>query len=250
MLATRLGAVAYPRERDVHLQPTPRMGGLAMYIGVRGRRAAGLPAARADPRLRLLVGHAGRSRRRRADHGHRSDRRPMGPGRADQVRRPDHRGQRARHDGGGVERALHPDRRRRHHRARPGVVDPADAGADGRDRQRDELRRRTRRSGRGTGPDHRVGDLHLLGRAAARSRRRRAVLPARGHLGGAGRRVSGLPSAQLPPRQDLHGRLRVDADRPDARPPRPPPRRARSRRPRTARATCSLCCRRSCWWSR
>ncbi|HEU4361328.1 MAG TPA: MraY family glycosyltransferase [Mycobacterium sp.] len=34
VLATRLRAVAYPRERDVHLQPTPRMGGLAMYIGV------------------------------------------------------------------------------------------------------------------------------------------------------------------------------------------------------------------------
>jgi UDP-GlcNAc:undecaprenyl-phosphate GlcNAc-1-phosphate transferase len=34
VLATRLGAVAIPRERDVHLDPTPRMGGLAMYIGV------------------------------------------------------------------------------------------------------------------------------------------------------------------------------------------------------------------------
>jgi UDP-GlcNAc:undecaprenyl-phosphate/decaprenyl-phosphate GlcNAc-1-phosphate transferase len=34
VLATRLGAVAVPRERDVHVQPTPRMGGLAMYIGV------------------------------------------------------------------------------------------------------------------------------------------------------------------------------------------------------------------------
>ncbi|WNG86148.1 MraY family glycosyltransferase [Mycobacterium sp. ITM-2016-00317] len=34
VLATRWGAVAYPRERDVHLQPIPRMGGLAMYIGV------------------------------------------------------------------------------------------------------------------------------------------------------------------------------------------------------------------------
>ena len=33
-LATRLGAVAYPRDRDVHTQPTPRMGGLAMYVGV------------------------------------------------------------------------------------------------------------------------------------------------------------------------------------------------------------------------
>jgi UDP-GlcNAc:undecaprenyl-phosphate GlcNAc-1-phosphate transferase len=34
VLATRWGAVAYPRERDVHLQPIPRMGGLAMYVGV------------------------------------------------------------------------------------------------------------------------------------------------------------------------------------------------------------------------
>lgn len=34
VLAARLGAVAYPRERDVHIEPTPRMGGLAMYIGV------------------------------------------------------------------------------------------------------------------------------------------------------------------------------------------------------------------------
>ena len=34
VVATRWGAVAYPRERDVHLQPTPRMGGLAMYLGV------------------------------------------------------------------------------------------------------------------------------------------------------------------------------------------------------------------------
>src|SRR6201998_4563407 len=34
LVATRLGAVAYPRERDVHVTPTPRMGGLAMYVGV------------------------------------------------------------------------------------------------------------------------------------------------------------------------------------------------------------------------
>lgn len=34
VLATRWGAVAFPRERDVHVQPTPRMGGLAMYMGV------------------------------------------------------------------------------------------------------------------------------------------------------------------------------------------------------------------------
>lgn len=34
VLAIRLGAVAHPRQRDVHSAPTPRMGGLAMYIGV------------------------------------------------------------------------------------------------------------------------------------------------------------------------------------------------------------------------
>lgn len=34
LFATRVGALAYPRERDVHLRPTPRMGGLAIYVGV------------------------------------------------------------------------------------------------------------------------------------------------------------------------------------------------------------------------
>ena len=34
VLALRLGAVAVPRERDVHHRPTPRMGGLSMYLGV------------------------------------------------------------------------------------------------------------------------------------------------------------------------------------------------------------------------
>jgi UDP-GlcNAc:undecaprenyl-phosphate/decaprenyl-phosphate GlcNAc-1-phosphate transferase len=35
-LAFRVGAVAYPRQRDVHVKPMPRMGGLAMYGGVLG----------------------------------------------------------------------------------------------------------------------------------------------------------------------------------------------------------------------
>jgi UDP-GlcNAc:undecaprenyl-phosphate/decaprenyl-phosphate GlcNAc-1-phosphate transferase len=34
LLALRIGAVAYPRKRDVHLAPIPRMGGVAMYGGV------------------------------------------------------------------------------------------------------------------------------------------------------------------------------------------------------------------------
>ncbi|TDV53988.1 glycosyltransferase family 4 protein [Actinophytocola oryzae] len=35
-LAIRWGAVAHPRQRDVHTVPIPRMGGLAMYVGVCG----------------------------------------------------------------------------------------------------------------------------------------------------------------------------------------------------------------------
>ncbi|MFT3714753.1 MAG: MraY family glycosyltransferase [Gordonia sp. (in: high G+C Gram-positive bacteria)] len=34
VMAVRVGAVAVPRERDVHVIPTPRMGGLGMYIGL------------------------------------------------------------------------------------------------------------------------------------------------------------------------------------------------------------------------
>ncbi|CAM05460.1 UDP-GlcNAc:undecaprenyl-phosphate GlcNAc-1-phosphate transferase [Saccharopolyspora erythraea NRRL 2338] len=34
LLAMRVGAVAYPRKRDVHVKPIPRMGGVAMYGGV------------------------------------------------------------------------------------------------------------------------------------------------------------------------------------------------------------------------
>lgn len=46
VLAVRGGAVAIPRERDVHVTPTPRLGGLAMYLGVVAAMAlaAQLPA--------------------------------------------------------------------------------------------------------------------------------------------------------------------------------------------------------------
>src|SRR5438067_1070323 len=33
-LAVRAGAVAVPRDRDVHETPTPRWGGIAIYLGV------------------------------------------------------------------------------------------------------------------------------------------------------------------------------------------------------------------------
>ncbi|SDH47942.1 UDP-GlcNAc:undecaprenyl-phosphate GlcNAc-1-phosphate transferase [Actinokineospora alba] len=36
LFAIRIGAVAYPRTRDVHVVPMPRLGGLAMYLGICG----------------------------------------------------------------------------------------------------------------------------------------------------------------------------------------------------------------------
>jgi UDP-GlcNAc:undecaprenyl-phosphate GlcNAc-1-phosphate transferase len=47
-LAIRIGALAYPRDRDVHAVPMPRMGGLAMYGGV----LAGMLLAHSLPALR------------------------------------------------------------------------------------------------------------------------------------------------------------------------------------------------------
>ena len=49
VLALRLGAVAWPRRRDVHVTPTPRWGGLAMLGGV----LAGVGMAYQLPALRL-----------------------------------------------------------------------------------------------------------------------------------------------------------------------------------------------------
>lgn len=34
VIAIRGGAVAYPRDRDVHVAPTPRMGGVGMFLGI------------------------------------------------------------------------------------------------------------------------------------------------------------------------------------------------------------------------
>jgi UDP-GlcNAc:undecaprenyl-phosphate GlcNAc-1-phosphate transferase len=64
--ATRVGALAEVRDRDVHALPTPRMGGLAMYAGVVGGMltAAQLPFLSSvfrdygEPRAVLIAGAA------------------------------------------------------------------------------------------------------------------------------------------------------------------------------------------------
>ena len=50
-LALRVGAVARPRDRDVHAVPTPRLGGIAMYAGV----AAALLVAENLPALQRVA---------------------------------------------------------------------------------------------------------------------------------------------------------------------------------------------------
>ncbi|HZZ51920.1 MAG TPA: MraY family glycosyltransferase [Pseudonocardia sp.] len=52
--AVRFGAVAWPRGRDVHVSPTPRWGGLAMYGGVLG----GVAVAAQLPALRLAFAYS------------------------------------------------------------------------------------------------------------------------------------------------------------------------------------------------
>jgi UDP-GlcNAc:undecaprenyl-phosphate/decaprenyl-phosphate GlcNAc-1-phosphate transferase len=52
--AVKFGAVATPRGRDVHVKPTPRWGGLAMYGGVLG----GVTVAAQLPALRLAFSYS------------------------------------------------------------------------------------------------------------------------------------------------------------------------------------------------
>jgi UDP-GlcNAc:undecaprenyl-phosphate/decaprenyl-phosphate GlcNAc-1-phosphate transferase len=54
VLAVKFGAVAWPRGRDVHVSPTPRWGGLAMYGGVLG----GVAVAAQLPALRLAFSYS------------------------------------------------------------------------------------------------------------------------------------------------------------------------------------------------
>ena len=213
LLRHRLGAGAgHPAgrgrlsaRRDVHTEPTPRMGGLAMYIGV---VAAVLLASQLPALTRGFVYSSGMPAvvvAGGADHGDRPHRRPVGAGRADEVRRPDHRGERAGHHGRGMERALHPDRR-----VGTIVLDQVTSilltlaltvaivnamnfvdGLDG--------------LAAGLGLITAAAICIFSHRAAARSRWRRAVLSARRDRRGARRCVPGLPAAQLPAREDLHG---------------------------------------------
>ena len=250
VLATRVGAVAYPRERDVHLQPTPRMGGLAMYIGVlaavllasqlpaltRGFvYSSGMPATVVAGGLIMVIGliddrwgldaltkFAGQITAA-------SVLVTMGVAWSvlyipfggvgtivlDQV--------------SSILLTL----------ALTVAIVNAMNFVDGLDGL-----------AAGSGPDHRTGHrIFSIGLLRDHGGDVLFYPPAVISVVLAGACLGFLPH-NFHPARDLHGRLRLDADRADARRRRPPPRPGRSRRTRTAPATCSLCCRRSCWWSR
>ncbi len=88
-IAIRTGAVARVRDRDVHAEPIPYLGGIAMLGGLVAAYlvARELPPARHQPAVRLR-GRAGGHRRGGADLRRRRARRHLRPRRAHQVRRP------------------------------------------------------------------------------------------------------------------------------------------------------------------
>ena len=90
MLAIRSRMMAAPRERDVHSIPTPRRGGVAMYLGVVAAVfvASQLPALQRPSTTRqtfaVLIAGGIICAARRAG-------RPLGPRRPDEAHRPDRR---------------------------------------------------------------------------------------------------------------------------------------------------------------
>ena len=88
----------YPkiRARDVHTRPTPRLGGIAMFLGIVVAFAVGSFL----PQLDLVYARPGHDprdpRRRAADRADRRRRRHLGSRLADQARRADHRRRPAR----------------------------------------------------------------------------------------------------------------------------------------------------------
>ncbi len=211
-VATR--AIHAPRARDTHTEPTPLLGGLAMYGGlVAGLIVASRLTSLQDPFRRRVEDRGRVAAGRRARGRGRVHRRPVGPQRDQQAGRA---GGGGRHPG--LERAvaaLAADAQRWRVLAGTGPEPDAHHPARRDHDQRDQLHRRPGRPGRGHRGRRRAVVPGLLVHAHQDDREFLAVA-ARGVLGAAGRNVPGVPAAQLLPGPDLHGRHRRHAARPDA----------------------------------
>ncbi len=158
-MARLLGVVDKPGGRRVNRRPVPRLGGLALFLGLR-RPGARVP--RPEPR-----GARPPARRRARDDGRRGRRlpRPVVVGQARRAGRRRRRPGRVRRLGD----PLHVPRARRPRAAGVARHD-RDGARDRRDHEHAQLPRRARRARRRGGRDRR---LHLLpDRALARQRRR------------------------------------------------------------------------------
>jgi len=170
-------------ERDVHLQPTPRMGwpGDVHSAFVAGRLVGVANCRRSPGGFVYFVGHARGRRRGRTDHGYRPESTTAGGWNAlTKFAGQNHPPPPVCSSQLGVawERALHPDRRR----SATIVLDQVSSilltlAPDGGDRQRDELRRRASTGWPpGLGLITAVGHMHLLrGPACATHGRRCSV---------------------------------------------------------------------------
>ncbi|CAA9417057.1 MAG: Decaprenyl-phosphate N-acetylglucosaminephosphotransferase, partial [uncultured Quadrisphaera sp.] len=180
------------------------------------RRGRGLRRGQPDAvprgavhRDQRALGGAGRGGHRLPARGRR---RPVEPRRDHQARRP---GAGRRPDGLAGRAAAHPAHRRAHRGLQRAVPRAHRAGRGGGD-QRRELHRRARRARRGRDRHRGSGVLRLQLPAQPRRLARRLLQPRLADRRRAGRRVPGLPAAQRQPGAHLHGRLRLDAHRPDA----------------------------------
>ena len=209
-LARRIGAIDVPRERSLHVRPTPKLGGLAILAG--GPRLGDHLASewRADDRD---------PRRRGGDRPLRRHRRRLRAARRAEAAGPDDRRDHpraGRRQGRLVHPALprpagaglgQPLRRVARRRGRPRLHPHRDR--DRRGRQRDQLHRRHGRARgrrlrdlRGHARDHRALARPPRGRRARRAYRRRRAR---------------LPPPRLSARLELHGRHRLEPARLPAR---------------------------------
>ena len=211
--AIRAGVLAEIRDRDVHDVPIPRLGGRG-DAGRRARRAslvAGQAAAAAPQSSPPATRSAARAHRRCRDLPGRGGRRHLGAGRGrpSWPARSSRPGLMALQGVAAVLAAVGGPA----HRARPDIGDAHHRARRGRHRQRGQLRRRAGRTGR-RGRRHRRRRVLRCSRTSSRCSTTPTTRPPPLLISAVLVGVcAGLPAAQLQPGPDLHGRLRLDADR-------------------------------------